>query len=150
MESTIIRTLDTTAMVVGPGGPATEKIASGFEQYRVRVVRVAHAAAACERLAVSMPQVVVVIGTLRPDERDALADRATAVGALVLYVDPALDDETLTEIIGRAAQAAMDRKTSREKSVLGASEPPGVDVEIDVELEPVEAPDDVDSGWDGQ
>lgn len=136
MESTIIRQVNMTAMLVGPSGRVADDVTEYFAQARVTVVRVMHTAAACERLAVSMPQVVVVLGTLRADERDALADRATAVGALLMYFDPELDAETLQDLVGRAAQAAVERKLIRDESgPAGAvSEPPGAD-------------DDVDSKW---
>ena len=136
MESTIIRQVNMTAMLVGPNGKVADDVAEYFALARVIVVRVVHAAAACERLAVSMPQVVVVLGTLRPDERDALADRATAVGALLMYFDPQLDPETLQELVGRAAQAAIERKMLRDESG-----PAGT------VSEPPEADDDVDSKW---
>lgn len=136
MDSTVIRQVNMSAMMVGPDGAAADKVATKFEHARLRVTRVNEAAVACEKLAVTMPQLVVVLGTLRPDERDALADRATAVGALVMYVDPALDEETLDELVGRAALAAIERKMRRDESgPAGAvSEPPGPD-------------DDVDSQW---
>jgi hypothetical protein len=122
-----------TAMLVGPNGDVADKVTRGFEYARVRVVRVGHAAAACERLAVAMPQVVVVLGTLRADERDALTDRATAVGALVMYVDPELDDETLDELVARAAQAAIERKLVRDESGPAGTvaEPPPTDEDVD-------------------
>ena len=133
MESTIIRQVSMTAMLVGPSGRVADDVAEYFALARVRVVRVVHAAAACERLAVSMPQVVVVLGTLRADERDALADRATAVGALLMYFDPELDAETLQDLVARAAQAAVERKLVRDESgPAGAvSEPPGADEDLD-------------------
>jgi hypothetical protein len=79
---------------------------------------------------------VVVLGTLRADERDALADRATAVGALLMYVDPQLDQETLDELVSRAATAAIERKLQRDASgpAGSMSDAPGAD-------------DDVDSKW---
>ncbi|MDB5219199.1 MAG: hypothetical protein JWO86_7126 [Myxococcaceae bacterium] len=133
MESTIIRQVNMTAMLVGPNGRVADDVAMYFSQARVHVVRVMHSAAACERLAVSMPQVVVVLGTLRADERDALADRATAVGALLMYFDPELDAETLQDLVARAAQAAVERKLVRDESgPAGAvSEPPGADEDVD-------------------
>jgi hypothetical protein len=133
VERTIIRQVSMTAMLVGPNGDVADKVTTGFEYARVRVVRVGHAAAACERLAVAMPQVVVVVGTLRADERDALADRATAVGALVMYVDPELDGETVDELVARAAQAAIERKLVRDESgPAGAvTEPPPNDEDVD-------------------
>ena len=125
-------------MLVGPNSSVADKVTSRFEESNVKVVRAGHAAAACERLAVAMPQVVIVLGTLRADERDALADRATAVGALLMYMDPELDDETLEELVTRAAQAAIERKISRDESgpAGGMSEPPDALDE-----------DEVDSKW---
>jgi hypothetical protein len=134
-SSTIIRQITMTAMLVGPDGAAAENVTMRLERARLRVDHVTYASAACERLAVSMPQVVIVLGTLGPDEREALSDRATAVGALVMYVDPELDEETLQELVARAARAAIERKLQRDESgPAGAvSEPPGSD--------------DVDSKW---
>src|SRR3954452_25439934 len=105
-----------TAMLVGPIAEVADRVAARFEEAHVTVIRVVHAAAACERLAVAMPQVVVVLGTLRSDERDAVADRTTAVGALIMYVDPQLDAETLEELVTRAATAAIERKLLRDES----------------------------------
>lgn len=127
-----------TAMMVGPNGEAADNVALRFERARLRVVRVGHAAAACERLAIAMPQVVIVLGTLRADERDALADRATAVGALVMYVDPELDEETLQELVARAAQAAIERTLQRDESGPAGAVTTRPEADDD---------DDVDSKW---
>lgn len=133
-SSTIIRRVSMTAMLVGPNGSVAERVARRFEEAHLRVVRVGHAAAACERLAVAMPQVVVVLGTLREDEREALSDRVTAVGALLMYVDPELDAETLEGLVARAATAAIERKLLRDESGPAGSfgdSPPGADEEVD-------------------
>lgn len=137
MEATVIRHVSMSAMLVGPNSAVADKVTSRFEESNVKVVRAGHAAAACERLAIAMPQVVVVLGSLHSDERDSLADRATAVGALLMYMDPHLDDETLDELVARAAQAAIERKISRDESgpAGGLSEPPDA------------IEDDVDSKW---
>ena len=136
MDRTIIRQVSMTAMLVGPTGRVADLVTALFAKARVTVVRVVRAAVACERLAVSMPQVVVVLGTLQADERDALSDRATAVGALLMYFDLELDEETLRELVARAAMAAIERKLIRDESgpAGSVSEPPGAD-------------DDVDSKW---
>jgi len=105
-----------TAMVIGPEGRMADHVEARFEAAYVSVVRIYNAVSACEALAIAMPQVVLVLGSLRPDERDALADRATAVGALVMYVDPQLDLETVEELVSRAAQAAVERKILRDES----------------------------------
>jgi hypothetical protein len=52
------------------------------------VKRVAHAHAACERIAVLLPRLVVVPAAMRSDELDMIEDRAAAVGAVVLHLDP--------------------------------------------------------------
>ena len=140
MEATVIRHVSMSAMLVGPNSEVADKITGRFEESNVKVLRAGHAAAACERLAVAMPQVVIVLGTLHSDERDALADRATAVGALLMYMDPELDDETLDDLVARAAQAAIERKIPRDESgpAGGITLPP--DALPDDE-------DDVDSRW---
>jgi hypothetical protein len=132
-SSTLVRHVSMTAMLVGPSGEVADKVSRRFEEANVSVVRASHAAAACERVAVAMPQVVVVLGTLRADEREALADRATAVGALLMYVDPELDDETLAELVARAAQAAVERKRLRDE--------PGPAPKHD------DPPEDIDGKW---
>ena len=53
----------------------------------LRVHRVAHVHAACERIAVLLPQLVVVPASMRPDEVDMIEDRTIAVGALLLTLD---------------------------------------------------------------
>lgn len=137
MDRTIIRHVGMTAMLVGPNGDVVDRVTSRFEKEHVKVVRVGHAAAACERLAVAMPQVVLVLGTLHARERDELVDRATAVGALVMYIDPELDAETLEQLVERAAQLALERKFTRDSVAAGpaAEEVDGEDSE-DVELDP--------------
>jgi hypothetical protein len=52
------------------------------------VRRVAHAHAACERIAVLLPRLVVVPAAMRSADLDMIEDRAAAVGAIVLHLDP--------------------------------------------------------------
>lgn len=122
MESTVVRLFETTVMLVGPAGKMADRATRRFEQARIRVVRAGHAAAAGERLAVAMPQLVLLIGELHPDEREMLGDRATAVGALVMHLDPALDDETLDPLLDRATEAALERRLLRDKEDYGGLE----------------------------
>jgi hypothetical protein len=154
-----------TVMLVAPRGPISDDVALRFERARVLLTRVASAAAACERMAVTMPQVVVLLGSVTLEERDALNDRATAVGALVMYVDPELDDASMQELVERAARTAIERSLQREQSskayeattdppdeattvppaanVDAATEPPGAGIDIDVTIDD----DDLDSKW---
>ena len=148
VESTVIRQVSMLVMLVAPKGPFAEDVALRFERARVLLTRVASAAAACERMAVAMPQVVVVLGAVTGEERDALNDRATAVGALVMYVDPALDEAALQSLVEGAARAAIERSLAREHSSAPAeteatTEPPSAGVDIEVTIED----DDLDSKW---
>ncbi len=54
----------------------------------LKVYRVAHAHAACERMAVLLPRLVVVPAAMRSLELDLIEDRAKAVGAVLLHLDP--------------------------------------------------------------
>ncbi len=51
------------------------------------VKRVAHAHAACERIAVLLPRLVVVPADMRAADLDLIEDRAAAVGAIVLHLE---------------------------------------------------------------
>lgn len=157
MDSTVIRQVSMTVMLVAPRGPISDDVALRFERARVLLTRAASAAAASERMAVAMPQVVVVLGAVTAEEREAVNDRATAVGALVMYVDPALDDASMQELVERAARVAIERSLAREQSeptpdsttqppTAGAdtvTEPPGSGVDIDVTVDD----DDLDAKW---
>jgi hypothetical protein len=129
VDSTVVRNLSTTAVLVGEQN-ALERVAALFEAAYVRVVSSPNAAAAGNRLADVMPQVVVILGTLRPEERSELTDKATAVGALVMNIDPELDPETLDELVNRAVRTALERRLRAETN---EEDPPSTD--------------EVDEGW---
>jgi hypothetical protein len=132
VDSTVVRNLSTTAVLVGEQN-ALERVAALFEAAYVRVVSSPNAAAAGNRLADVMPQVVVILGTLRPDERSELTDKATAVGALVMNIDPELDRETLDELVNRAVRTALERRLRAETN--------------EHEAEGAPSTDEVDEGW---
>jgi NADP-dependent 3-hydroxy acid dehydrogenase YdfG len=117
MDSTVYRHLDTVALVVGGSAALGDRCAAAFEQAAIRVVRVAHAAAACERLPIAMPQIVVVLGALEARDRADLLDRATAVGAIMFDLDESLDADTLDTLLDRAANAAIERGLVRDEPV---------------------------------
>lgn len=122
-----------------------EKIEAAFAQAKVRAVHVPDVAVACERVGTSMPQVVVVMGQPDAQSEGRLADCAEAVGAAVIYIDPALDDVTLEETINAAVDTAIHRKLLQEERARSPhveSGGPG-QTEIPVALEG----DDVDEGW---
>jgi hypothetical protein len=137
VDSTVVRNLSTTAVLIGPQA-SVARVAAIFEAAYVRVVSAPNARAAGESLADVMPQVVVVLLRLETDERAALADRATAVGALVMYVDPELDEETLDELVNRAVRTALERKLKAQAEEEDAQK-----------ANPSEAPssEEVDEGW---
>ncbi len=146
MDSTVIRQVSMLVMLVAPKGPVTDDVAHRFERARVLLTRVASTATACERMAVAMPQVVVVLGAISNEERDALNDRATAVGALVMYVDPSLDEAAMQDLVERAARVAIERSLLREQSSTpeeATTEPPSAGVDIEVTVDD----DDLDSKW---
>jgi len=126
VDSTVVRNLSTTAVLVGEQN-ALERVAALFEAAYVRVVSSPNAAAAGNRLADVMPQVVVILGTLRPDERSELTDKATAVGALVMNIDPELDRETLDELVNRAVRTARARRLRAETNEHEAEGAPSTD-----------------------
>lgn len=130
VDSTVVRNLSTTAVLVGEPAPV-QRVAAVFEAAYVRVVTAPSAGAAGNRLADVMPQVIVILGRLEPEERSELADRATAVGALVMYIDPELDAETLDEIVNRAVRTAVERRLRAQQ---------------DERPEKAES-DEVDGGW---
>src|SRR5262249_13705915 len=88
-------------------------------------------AQACAELPVVMPTLVAVLGTLDDDERESFADNAGAVGALVIHIDPELDEETLGELVERAIRIIGERGLKRETAAGNAlsSVPPGDDVD---------------------
>jgi formate-dependent phosphoribosylglycinamide formyltransferase (GAR transformylase) len=132
VERTVIRKFGTKAMLLGASGLIAHTITLHFEALGVRVLRVDTAAEACAGLAEAMPQVVVVLGSLDADEREMLAEHATAVGALLCHMDPALDLETLETMAKHVARATVERKRAREESArTSRSEPPPGSADID-------------------
>jgi hypothetical protein len=110
------------------------RVVTAFEQKRIATLREDTLAAACERIAVDMPHVVLALVPPRDEtERDALADRAAAVGALVVHLDPAMDAASFNEILENTVRAAIERKLLREeaesKSIQGGSEPPSEEID---------------------
>ncbi len=138
VDSTVVRNLSTKAVLIGPE-PSVVRVAAIFEAAYVRVVSAPNARAAGESLADVMPQVIIVLLRLEADERAALADRATAVGALVMHVDPELDEETLDELVNRAVRTALERRLKSQEAEEKARE----------SAHSSEAPssEEVDEGW---
>lgn len=117
MESTVYRHLDTAALIIGPESVLAQRCRMHLEQVQIRVVRVLDTTEAFQQIAAVMPQLVVVLGAVKDDERAPLSDRTMAVGAITVQIDPDIDDETLETLLDRAAQAAVDRGLTRDEPV---------------------------------
>jgi hypothetical protein len=117
VESTVYRHLDTAALIIGPESELAKRCKAHLELVQIRVVRVLDTTEAAQQIASVMPQLVVVLGALKPEERGPLSDRTTAVGAITVQIDPNIDNETLETLLDRAAQAAVDRGLTRDEPV---------------------------------
>jgi len=107
--------MDTVTLLIGAETPLVARAKELLEQVMIRVTRAGHIAAAAERLPVVMPQAVVVFGSYTPSERDNLVDRATAVGALVFYVDDKLPLADIEPLVEGIAKAAVERGLTRDQ-----------------------------------
>jgi hypothetical protein len=114
-SDTLVRQHDTTVMVVGPSGPNAERVSKALELARVRIVRVGSAPVACEKLAGAMPQVVILVAPVtQPSARGLLTDRADAVGAIVMEVDPRLEGDEYEDVVNDVITTAITRKMARD------------------------------------
>lgn len=113
-RETIQRVATPTAILVAMVEPVAGACADVLAEGGLRVLRVGHVAAACERIPVVMPQLVVVSTTLRAEEAEMLADRCVAVGAEVVQVAPdAQAGPTLRATLKDAANMALIRSLRR-------------------------------------
>jgi hypothetical protein len=165
-------------MVVGPSGKNADRVTAALELARVKVVRVGSAPVACEKLAGAMPQVVILVARPADAMRADLAERAEAVGAIVVEVDASLEGDAYEDVVNEIITTAITRKMERDEvspSSEGAtlepppeyrtngnmSEAPVMLTEHDVDLDDVarrdskgppalepEKTNGVDDGWD--
>lgn len=113
-RETIQRVATPTALLVGVPEPLAQTCTDALSDGGLKVLRVGHVAAACERIPVIMPQLVVVASNIRQEESDMLADRCVAVGAEVLKVAPdAAPDAALKALLKDAANMALVRSLRR-------------------------------------
>ena len=139
MEATVIRGRPLSALIIGATGANVLRVVTAFEARRIMTLRADDIATACDRIAVDMPHVVLALVPTSAAEREALADRALAVGALVVHLDPQLDNEGFKQVLDRTVLAALQRKALREAAEVGLA---GNNAET-------LSPDDVDEGWEG-
>jgi hypothetical protein len=111
---TIQRVATPTAILVGLAEPLATACVNALAEGGLRVLKVGHVAAACERIPVVMPQLVVVSTALRQEDTDMLADRCVAVGAEVIKVAPDAEaDAPLKAMLKDAANMALIRSLRR-------------------------------------
>ena len=113
-RDTIQRVATPTAILVGVVEPLATMCADTLSAGGLRVLRVGHVAAACERIPVVMPQLVVVSTTLRQEDTDMLTDRCVAVGAEIIKVAPdSATDGAVRATLKDAANMALIRSLRR-------------------------------------
>jgi hypothetical protein len=113
-RDTIQRVATPTAILVGVLEPLAAVCIDALQAGGLRVLKVGHVAAACERIPVVMPQLVVVSTTLRAEDVDMLADRCVAVGAEILQVAPdSAADGSVRTSLKEAANMALIRSLRR-------------------------------------
>lgn len=131
----MIRQRSLSALIVGVTGQNVLRVVTAFESKRIVTLREDTISAACERIAVEMPHVVLLlVAPASAIERDALEDRALAVGALVVHVDPTLEGHAFKELLEGTIQLALERKIRREAA----------EHQVHASERPLE---EVDAGW---
>ena len=111
--ATIQRIATPTAILVGLSEDLATVCTETLSDGGLKVLRVGHVAAACERIPVVMPQIVVTTATLNAHDSDTLTDRCVAVGAEVITVGPDQDRAVLTKRLKDAANMALIRALRR-------------------------------------
>lgn len=105
---TLQRVASPTAMLVGLPDQLAGRCTAVLAGTGVRVLRVGHVAAACERMPVAMPQVVVALDDLAAAEREMLEDRCVAVGAQLLALPAdATAKAVAAELLPAASHAVL-------------------------------------------
>ena len=100
-----------SAMLVGL--PETVAAHCALVLDSLRMIRVGHAAAACERMPVTLPRVVVVIDTLSSQDRAMIEERAIACGAELVLVTSSPDLNDLGARLHAAAEVSAKKRGSR-------------------------------------
>lgn len=111
--ATIQRIATPTAILVGlPEDLAAECIET-LSDGGLKVLKVGHVAAACERIPVVMPQLVVTTTALNAQDAETLNDRCVAVGAEIIKITPGQDLRALAVQLKDAANMALIRALRR-------------------------------------
>ena len=111
-NSTLPRLREASAMLVGLTTAQSQALGDVLSMLGYFVRLVAHPAAACERIPVVMPLLVVVTSAVTDAERDDLKDRCVAVGAELVWVPPNADEDRANALVRDTAAAALTRRAS--------------------------------------
>jgi hypothetical protein len=98
-----------TAMLVEIAPGLIEPCTKLLTTLGYRVVAVGHIPAACERLAVVMPLLVVGDADSLQQTRDELRERAVAVGAQIVWLPKDADLSFVTSALRIAAVSALEK-----------------------------------------
>jgi len=112
-RETIQRVATPTAVLVALPDDLAASCIETLADGGLKVLRAGHVAAACERIPVVMPQLVVVMTTVRPEDMETLNDRCVAVGAEVIQLAVDTDRRALTVMLKDAANVALIRALRR-------------------------------------
>ena len=118
LEITAIRHRPLSALLVGATGRHVLRVVTAFESRRIQTFRAEDIHDACEKIPLEMPHVVLALLPATPAEREELADRALAVGALVVHADPLLDDEAMRDLLEQVVAAALERRARQDAAEL--------------------------------
>lgn len=98
-----------SALLVGLDGDLATVCTLVLRAAGLRVVQDPQLSSACQLIPVMQPYLVVLPQTLHEKGREAIDDRAIAVGAEVVWIDEATDRATLTSTLTTAAEKAITR-----------------------------------------
>lgn len=111
--ATIQRIATPTAILVGLSDDLAADCIETLSDGGLKVLKVGHVAAACERIPVVMPQLVVTTTALNAHDADTLNDRCVAVGAEIVKLAPDQDRRALSVLLKDAANMALIRALRR-------------------------------------
>jgi len=98
-----------TALMVGLGGRLGVLCVGTILDLGLRGAAVASVDAAIARIRASPPSMVIVPGTLVPDERRAIADAAADAGAELVELPPIVDQPTIAHAVAHALAKSARR-----------------------------------------
>ena len=107
MNATVPRGGSLSALLIGLEGDLATACTLVLKAAGLRVERDAHLQAACQRIPVMQPYLVVLPKAMRDKAHEAIEDRAIAVGAEVVWIDPDTDRATLVTTLEHAAEKAI-------------------------------------------